>query len=67
MYDNDPDQVNKALDGVRDQIDQLEKDGNLRGSLGAKEQKELIHASHDLKQCLMEVHPDKSVLTVLVN
>ena len=50
LYDIDPQQVQKALDNIKEELDQFEKDGVLRGNLKATQQQPLISGSTDLEQ-----------------
>ena len=52
MFDIEPAQVAKALANIGDELDQFEKDGVLRGTLKAAEQKPLITGSSDLAECV---------------
>lgn len=42
IYDIEPSQVEKALSGTKQQLQLLEKEGNLRGKLSAEKQFALI-------------------------
>jgi len=50
LYDIDPQQVQKALDNIKVELEQFEKDGVLRGNLKAAQQQPLISGSTDLEQ-----------------
>lgn len=50
LYDIDSQQVQKALDNIKVELEQFEKDGVLRGNLKAAQQQPLISGSTDLEQ-----------------
>ena len=52
MFDILPEQVNTALNNIKIEVDQFEKDGVLRGTLKASEQKVLISGSTNLAECI---------------
>ena len=52
LFDVIPGAVTSALQDIEQQLRKLEKDGMLRGSLGAKEQLGLIKEATDLKDCV---------------
>eukprot|EP00093_Oithona_nana_P006362 06362.XXX_347668_348795_1 [CDS] Oithona nana genome sequencing. len=55
LYDIDPQQVQKALDNIKVELEQFEKDGVLRGNLKAAQQQPLISGSTDLEQSVKDV------------
>jgi len=54
MFDILPEQVNTALNNIKVEVDQFEKDGVLRGTLKASEQKVLISGSTNLAECIKD-------------
>ncbi len=57
LFDIEAAQVKKALDGIAIEVDILEKDGLLRGSLSAEQQKKLITGTSDLAECIRVSFP----------
>lgn len=52
LYDVEPSQVKKALENIKDELVQFEKDGVLRGQLSAEAQSQLITGSANLSDCI---------------
>lgn len=52
MYDIKQEQLDKAVSDISLEVDKFEKDGTLRGTLPAHQQKTLIHVTTDLKECI---------------
>lgn len=52
LFDVESSQVSKALENIAIEVDQLEKDGVLRGTLTASEQKLKISGTSDLAECI---------------
>ncbi|ELU04675.1 hypothetical protein CAPTEDRAFT_155064 [Capitella teleta] len=52
IYDIDANQVSSALEGVREQLKDLEKSGLLRGKLSVDEQLQLISGTNKFEDCV---------------
>eukprot|EP00095_Tigriopus_kingsejongensis_P008489 maker-scaffold18_size714446-snap-gene-5.18 protein:Tk08489 transcript:maker-scaffold18_size714446-snap-gene-5.18-mRNA-1 annotation:"hypothetical protein DAPPUDRAFT_306692" len=52
LYDIHQEQLDKAVIDIGRDVDQFEKDGTLRGTLPAHQQKKLIHITTDLAECI---------------
>ncbi|XP_041354341.1 lambda-crystallin homolog isoform X2 [Gigantopelta aegis] len=52
LFDIDPSQVKKALQGIKDTLAEYEHKGHLRGTLSAADQTDLVTGCCDLAQCM---------------
>lgn len=63
LFDVDPAQVKKALENIKDELVQFEKDGVLRGKLSAEAQNQLISGSADLSDCITVTTSSLHIMT----
>jgi len=54
LYDVEESQVSKALDNIKSELHQFEKEGILRGNLSAEEQIKLISGTSSLQECVRD-------------
>ena len=52
LYDIEESQVNRAMNGIANDLQDFEKEGILRGNLSAKVQTELISGCTKLEDCV---------------